>query len=135
MRAPQAEPMRRTRQRPTLRLSPRNPEERGCCAVCSIPPLQRVGFAFLDRRGLGSIARLVVQELARQALLPDDRVRVRRLTAAGTDVGEPVLGAAQAEIGRLFAGLAGPRLFDGLAGLLVGTLLLRPGGAGLRRAQ
>src|SRR5580693_9586387 len=133
MRAPQAQPLRRTRQRPTLRLSPRMREERGCCGGRSIHPLQRVGLAFLDRRGLGSIARLVVQELARQALLPDDCVRVRCLTAAGADVGKPVLGAAQAEIGRLLAGLAGPRLLDGLSGLLVGTLLLRPSGTGLWR--
>src|SRR5437588_3101997 len=115
MRAQQGEPMR-TRNRSRLWLSPRNPEERGCRAGRSINPLQRGGFAFLDRRGLGSSAWLVVQKLARQALLPDHRVRVRCLTAAGADVGKPVLGAAQTEIGRLFARLAGSRLFDGLAG-------------------
>src|SRR5260370_2391084 len=134
MRAPQLEPVRGTRRRRRLCLSPRNREERGCCAGRSITPLQRGGFAFLDRRGLlGSGVRLVVQKLARQALLPDHRVRVRRLTAAGADIGEPVLGTAQAEIGRLLARLAGPRLFDGLAGLLVLTLLLQPGGAALPR--
>src|SRR5207248_3251894 len=67
-------------------------------ACPSIDPLQRGGLAFLDRRGLGSGARLVIQKLARQALLADNRIRVRRLTAARADVGKPVLGAAQAEI-------------------------------------
>src|SRR6201993_708737 len=135
MRAPQPEPMRRTRHRPTLRLSARDREERGCCAARSIDSLQRRGLAFLDRRRLGFSGRLVVQKLARQALLPDHRVRVRRLTAAGADVGEPVLGTAQAEIGRLLAWFARSRLFDDLAGLLIGSFLLRPEGAGLRRAQ
>src|SRR5690348_10726859 len=64
----------------------------------SIDPLQWGGFAFLDRRGVGSGARLA-QKLVRQALIADHRVRVGCLTAAGTDVGEPVLGATQAEIG------------------------------------
>src|SRR5580704_5343914 len=117
MRAPQPEPMRRTRHRPTLRLSPRIREESGCWAGRSINPLQRGGLAFLDRRGLGSSVWLVVQKLARQALLADHRVRVRRLTAAGDDVGEPVLGTAQAEIGRLLAWFARSRLFDDSAGL------------------
>src|SRR5947208_14534572 len=102
MRVQRAQPMRSTLWRSRFCLSPRNREESGCSADRSISPLQRGGFAFLDRRGLGSIARLVAQELARQALLADHRVRVRRLTAAGADVGKPVLGPPQAEIGRLF---------------------------------
>src|SRR5260370_19184578 len=104
MWAPQLEPVRGTRRRPRRCLSPRNREERGCCAGWSINPLQRGGFAFLDRRGLlGSGVRLVVQKLARQALLPDHRVPVRRLTAAGTHTLDPVLGTAQAGTGRLLA--------------------------------
>src|SRR5271166_1810066 len=127
--------MRAQPAKPTLRRR----ERRGPCPSppygdWSIDPFQRGGFALLDRCRLGSGA-LIAQELARQALLANDGVWVGRLPTPCADVGKAVLGAAEAEIRRLLARLAGPGLFDGLTGLLVGTLLLRPRRAGLRRSQ
>ena len=110
--------------------------ERGGYERWSIHPLQQGRFAFLDRRGLGSIARLVVQELARQALLPDHRVRFPRLTVRAPISGSPSSARRRRKSGACCR-LARPRLFDGLAGLLVGTLLLRPAapGCGGRRLK
>src|SRR5215470_4555772 len=135
MQTQQTRPIPPTPKRPRRCLSSRNREVRGDCADRSIDSLQWGGFALLDRSGLGSGVRLVIQELARQTLVADDRVRVGRLSTASPNVGQSVLGATQAKIRSLFARLPGSRLFDDLAGLLAGTLFLRPCGARLRRAQ
>src|SRR3984893_5845034 len=98
----------------------------------SIYALQRRGFALLDRPAARAV---VAEELARQALIGHRRGRVGRLRAAPADIGKPVFGAAQAEIGGLLTRLAGSCLLDRLLGLLVGGLLLRPRRPRRRRAQ
>src|SRR5689334_19228867 len=99
---------------------------------CSINPLERGGLALLDR----SCRRfLLAQQLARQALLADDRVGVGRLRAACANIGKPVFGPPQAEIRGLLARLAGTRLLHDLPRLLACALLLRSARAGLWRAQ
>src|ERR1700737_5163150 len=98
----------------------------------SIYALQRRGFALLDRPAARAV---VAEELARQALIGHPRGRGGALRAAPADLGKPVFGAAQAEIGGLLTRLAGSGLLDRLLGLLVGGLLLRPRRPRRRRAQ
>src|SRR5271166_3060147 len=95
-----------------------------------IHPLQRGRFALFDLAA-GAARAVVPEKLARQALIGDGGVRVGCLPTARTNVGKPVFGAAQAEIGRLLSRLAGPGLLDQLLSLLVGALLLRPRGSRL----
>src|SRR5205085_355974 len=99
----------------------------------SIDALQRIGFALFDR-DIGAAATLVLEQFARQAVLPDLRVRVRRLGARQAGIGQAVLGPPQPGVGSLLAGFARPRALEHLPRLLIGALLLRPRGAGLRRA-
>src|SRR5262245_31909985 len=102
--------------------------------IRSIYALQRGGLPFLNGRRRAR-RFLLAEQLARQALLADDGVRIRRLTAASADVGKPVFGPPQAKVRSLLTGLARPGLIDDLTGLLVRTLLLWPGRPRLRRAQ
>src|SRR5271167_2232820 len=97
-----------------------------------IHPLQRGRFALFDLAA-GAARTVVAQEIARQALISDGGVGIG--PTARTNVRKPVFGAAQAEIGRLLARLAGPGLLDQLLSLLVGALLLRPRRSRLRWTQ
>src|SRR5689334_20652287 len=106
--------------------------------------LENMGNAGFAKRIIGA-SDLVPAYLQdrRDAMVRDDRhldsvgarTGLGRLCAPGADIGQPVLGAAQAEIGSLLARLAGSGALDDLSRLLIRALFLWTRSAGLRRPQ